>query len=59
MPSNKFYEKFDEYYEKFGKVFPATEYDLPIDKSIKFMDECIKSNKTAEELKPLRKNVNY
>lgn len=54
-----FYIKLDEYYERFKKVFPATEYNLPKEKAIKLIDKCLKEGKPAEELKPLRKNVYY
>lgn len=38
-------EKLDEYYEKFGDVFPMAAYKCSYDQIIKIIDKCIKSNK--------------
>jgi hypothetical protein len=59
MSSNKYYDTFDQYYEKFGDVFPSTEYGLPDKEAIDFMEECLRAGKKAQEIRPLRKDVQY
>lgn len=59
--NDRLYEKLDEYYNTFGDVFPMMEYDLPINKAIKFIDKCLKSNKEAQEFVPINyyDDINY
>lgn len=42
--------KLEQYYNKFGDVFPMMEYDLSKKEVIKFIDKCLKLNKKAQEL---------
>jgi lipocalin len=51
--------KLDQYYEKFGDVFPMTEYNLSKKEAIKFIDKCLEKNKKAQEIEPLDENVMY
>lgn len=51
--------KLDQYFDKFGKVFPMMEYNLSKNEAIKFIDKCIKKNKTAQEIEPLPDDVIY
>lgn len=51
--------KLEQYYNTFGDVFPMMEYDLPIKEVIKFIDKCLKLNKKAQEIVPLRNDVIY
>ena len=54
-----FFDRIDKYYDRFKDAFPSMEYNLNVDESIAFMDECIKKNKTAHELRPIEQNVRY
>lgn len=51
--------KLDEYFNKFGDVFPMMRYTLESPKLIKLMDKCIKNNKPINEIDPPPKYVNY
>jgi len=53
------YDKLDQYYEKFGDVFPTMRYQLSKEKMIKLMDKCIKKNKSINEIDPPLKDVMY
>lgn len=50
----------DEYYEKFGDMFPAMCFQTSTDKEMKVMVErCIKEDKSAEELFDLDYDYDY
>ncbi|NRY60869.1 hypothetical protein [Clostridium beijerinckii] len=51
--------KLEQYYNKFGDVFPMMEYDLSKKEVIKFIDKCLKLNKKAQEIISLRNDVIY
>lgn len=51
--------KLDEYFNKFGDVFPMMRYTLESPKIIKLIDKCIKKNKPIDVIDPPPKDVNY
>ena len=51
--------KLDQYYEKFGDVFPMMRYALSTTDIIKLIDKCIKKNKSINEIDPPLKDVMY
>ena len=51
--------KLDEYFNKFGDVFPMMRYTLEPPKLIKLMNKCIKNNKPIDEIDPPPEDVNY
>lgn len=55
----KTYDKLDQYYEKFGDVFPTMRFKLSSADMIKLMDKCIKKNKSINEIDPPLKDVMY
>ncbi|WP_270567894.1 hypothetical protein [Clostridium beijerinckii] len=57
--NDELYLKLEEYYNRFGDVFPMMQYDLPKKEVIKFIDKCLKLNKKAQEIIPLRNDVIY
>lgn len=59
MSNNAYENKLDEYYDRFGDIFPSMEYGMPINEAIKFMDKCLSLNKKAQEISPLANNVDY
>jgi hypothetical protein len=55
----RFYNKLDEYYDKFDDAFPTMQYSFDKEEVINKIDECIKKNKKIQELIPLKENVKY
>jgi hypothetical protein len=55
----KLYNKLDEYYDKFGDVFPTMQYSFSREETIQKIDQCIKENKKIQEIIPLKENVIY
>ena len=51
--------KLDQYYEKFGDVFPMMQYCMNKKEIIKLIDKCLKKNKPAQEIEPLPSDVMY
>lgn len=50
---DQLYIKLEEYYNRFGNVFPMMEYDISTPEAIKFIDKCLKKNKKAQEFVPI------
>lgn len=51
--------KLEQYYDTFGDIFPMMQYDLPKKEVIKFIDKCLKLDKKAQDIIPLRNDVIY
>lgn len=52
-------DKLEQYYDKFGDVFPMMEYNMEPKDAKTFIDKCLKLNKKATEIEPLHKDVMY
>ena len=49
------YEKLDQYYDKFGDIFPRMEYSsLTNEEVINKINQCLKEDKPIQELMPLK-----
>ena len=60
MPTNKdYFEVADKYSAKFGDIFPRMQYHMSDTDAIAFMEKCIDTNKSAEELEPSKEGVLY
>ncbi len=51
--------KLEQYYDTFGDIFPMMQYDIPKKEVIKFINKCLKLNKRAQDIIPLRNDVIY
>lgn len=53
------YQKLDEYYNKFGDVFPTMNYTMSFEQMIKLINKCIRLNKSIYEIDTPLKDVMY